>query len=123
MNRTRVHILAANETLYAVARKYGVSPQDLIAANAIHNPAKVHAGKQLTIPASYERKSGSQEKPQKNGTGSLGKKKTSEYIVQDNDTFWKIAQRHGVRVEDLKRWNKVDENRLRVGTTLIVHAN
>ena len=42
------------------------------------------------------------------------------YTVQANDTLWKIARTYNVSVDDLKRWNGVDEKNLRTGARLVV---
>lgn len=121
-----VHVLASGETLYGVARKYGVSIRDLQAANDIDNPGKVHVGQKLRIPGAG--KSSGRAVAQsggKNPSGSLGKRKgggTSTYVVKANDSLWNIARRYNVSVDDLKRWNDVDERSLRVGDTLVVSA-
>ena len=55
-------------------------------------------------------------KPDKAATGKGGK----TYTVQANDTLWKIARTYNVTVDDLKRWNGVDEKNLRTGARLVV---
>lgn len=35
--------------------------------------------------------------------------------MQANDTLWKISRTYNVSVDDLKRWNSVDEKNLRTG--------
>lgn len=42
------------------------------------------------------------------------------YTVQDRDSLWDIARKYKVSVDDLKRWNNVDEKRLSVGKVLVV---
>lgn len=121
-----VHVLASGETLYGVARKYGVSVGELQAANDIDNPGKVHVGQKLRIPGAGQ-KAGqvvAQTGGGKNPSGSLGKRKksTSTYVVKANDSLWNIARRYNVSVDDLKRWNDVDERSLRVGDTLVVSS-
>ena len=48
------------------------------------------------------------------------KTRKATYTVQARDTLWKIARAHNVSVDDLKRWNSVDEKNLRAGATLVV---
>ena len=48
----RMHTLAANETLYSVARRFQVSPSILMQYNGISDPSSIPAGKVLRIPAS-----------------------------------------------------------------------
>ena len=42
------------------------------------------------------------------------------YTVQAKDSLWKIAREHKVSVEDLMRWNGVNEKNLRAGSVLVV---
>lgn len=118
--RGGTHTLQANETLYGVARKYNVSVAALQEHNDIDNPGKVRQGHVLRIPAAAQRRENS---PVTGGaSGSIGKKRARKtmYTVQANDSLWKIARKYNVSVEDLKRWNRVDEKSLRSGARLVV---
>ena len=42
------------------------------------------------------------------------------YTVRDNDSLWAIARKYSVSVDDLKRWNNVDEKTLKAGARLVV---
>ena len=130
------HTLRADETLSSVAHKYGVSVQDLQKNNGIADPHKVYAGMVLRVPGKAQAPSASTQaastaagrpvvagpdgrlgnKPDKAATGKGGK----TYTVQANDTLWKIARTYNVTVDDLKRWNGVDEKSLRTGARLVV---
>ncbi|MDH7484787.1 MAG: LysM peptidoglycan-binding domain-containing protein [Anaerolineae bacterium] len=46
----RVHIVQRGETLYSIARRYGVEPQAIINANGLLNPNRLLVGQQLIIP-------------------------------------------------------------------------
>ncbi|MFB2532596.1 peptidoglycan DD-metalloendopeptidase family protein [Paracoccus sp. p4-l81] len=45
------HTVVAGETAYSVARKYGISVQQLAAANGLSEAAAIRIGQRLTIPA------------------------------------------------------------------------
>ncbi|WP_298515294.1 LysM peptidoglycan-binding domain-containing protein [uncultured Kordia sp.] len=47
--------------------------------------------------------------------------KRTRYRVRQGDYLGKIARRFGVRVSDLKRWNGLRSNRLRIGQRLTVY--
>ena len=47
---TKFHTLAKGETLYAVARKYGVRPRALIEANHFKDPSHVPTGTKVYLP-------------------------------------------------------------------------
>lgn len=115
------HKLQPDETLYAVARKYKVSLKELQECNQIDNPDKVRAGCLLRIPG---RAVASAEPAAGSSSGRVGEAKAARkttYTVQNKDSLWNIARKHNVSVDDLKRWNKVDEKSLRAGTTLVVN--
>ncbi len=119
------HTLQDSETLYAVARQYNVSVSDLQQHNNISNSNLVHAGTVLRIPGRAVAQAG----PVAGGSdGRVGQKTParaakavkSTYLVQARDSLWKIAREHNVSVDDLKRWNGVDEKTLRAGSVLVV---
>ena len=127
----KTHTLQSNETLYAVARKYGVSPAELARVNNITDPSHLPTGMLLTIPSYHAVAANSKSHgPHEGGSmGALGQrpapKKQSQhlYVVKEKDNLWNIARRNGVTVDDLKRWNNVDEHSLRLGSTLRVSAD
>ncbi len=45
-----VHVVQAGEGIYAIARKYGVSHEAIIAANNLANPNLIYPGQELIIP-------------------------------------------------------------------------
>lgn len=112
------HTLQANETLYAVARKYNVSVAALQQHNGIEDPGKLRQGHVLRIPGAGD----AAPRATAGASGSIGKKKAprATYTVQANDSLWKIARKHNVSVDELKRWNGVDEKSLRLGARLVV---
>jgi lipoprotein NlpD len=46
----RTHTVVPGETVYRIAREYGVSPQRLMAANNLSDPRNLDIGRVLTIP-------------------------------------------------------------------------
>lgn len=89
------HVLAKGETLYSVARAYGISPIALAAANSIDDPEHLLPGKKLVIPG--------QAKPE--GTQSSGQILTHK--VAKGDTLFSIARTYGVSVDALRSANKL----------------
>ena len=47
----RVHTVGSGQNLTAIARRYGVTIEAIVRANAITNASRIYAGQQLTIPA------------------------------------------------------------------------
>ncbi len=132
------HTLQPNETLYAVAKQHNVTVKDLQDHNNINNPNTLQAGTVLRIPAGTSPGAGPAAKPAGGGAtggsdGRVGgtasatanakpvaKSSKTTYTVQAKDSLWKIAREHKVSVEDLMRWNGVNEKNLRAGSVLVV---
>src|SRR5262245_58957866 len=49
------HTVLRGQTLFSIARSYGVPVRSLAAANGIRNPSRLRAGARLVIPASGSR--------------------------------------------------------------------
>ncbi|RME33949.1 MAG: LysM peptidoglycan-binding domain-containing protein [Thermoflexia bacterium] len=47
------HVVRPGETLFCIARAYGVSPQAIAQQNDIVNPNKIYAGQRLAIPDAW----------------------------------------------------------------------
>jgi membrane-bound lytic murein transglycosylase D len=45
------------------------------------------------------------------------------YRVRSGDVLGSIAEKHGVRVSQLKAWNDLNTSVIRVGQKLIIHAD
>ncbi len=57
------HQVRPGDTLYSIARKYGVSPQELARHNALPNPDQLEVGQQVRIPAGQVRQTAVLSKP------------------------------------------------------------
>lgn len=128
------HTLQPNETLYAVAKQHNVTVKDLQDHNNIGNPNALQAGTVLRIPtgaspaakpATVAVSGGSDGRvggsvSGKASTKPVAKASKTTYTVQAKDSLWKIAREHKVSVEDLMRWNGVNEKNLREGSVLVV---
>jgi len=105
------HKFKANDTLFAIAKKYNTTVAALKSHNGIADPAKIKAGAVLSIPS----------KPvQGKSSGRIGSRKATTYVVKEKDNLWSIARRHKISVDDLRRLNKINEKSLKPGAKLIV---
>lgn len=93
------------DTLYSIARKNGLSAQQLAAQNSISINSTLGIGQRLTIPQ---------------GSTSTNDSTTvkSTYTVKPGDTLYSIAKRKGITVYELKRLNNLKSNSLSVGKRL-----
>ena len=119
--KTVKYKLKSGESLYLVAKKYGVSTKELMAWNNIKNPRRLRPGKILIIKTSKK-----DTLPQLNKNTN---KKTSSpsanvitYLIKPGDTLWNVARKHNVTIAELKKWNGLNNPRsLRPGDKISIH--
>ena len=97
------YTVQAGDTLWAIARKYGCSITEIVAANSdrIKNPNRIHAGWQLKIPKSGAPVSGSTP-----DAVLPENKKSGIYIVRQGDSLWKIARMYNCSVAEIVSLNR-----------------
>ncbi len=102
------------EWLYSIARKCGVTPQALLAANpGVGNT--VYPGQKLTIPGggSSGGPSGGQTQPNTSGQRT--------YVVQRGDNLYRIALKFNTTVQAIMTANNLSNaNQVYAGQTLII---
>lgn len=105
------YVIRTGDTLYSVARKYGVSYQSILQLNDIKNPEKIYVGQKIRIP------SASKDSPSDN-------QNYRDHRVQKGETLFGIARESGISVTTLRSINRLpDTYVLKEGTILKVPAN
>lgn len=101
-----VHKVAAGDTLYRIARKYGVDYGRLMALNGITNPYNLPVGTEICIPPI---------------PGSPGSGCSAYYVIREGDTLYSIARKFGVALEDLMGANaELDPYNMHIGTKICI---
>lgn len=102
------YVVQRGDTLYSIARRFGVSIWQLASLNNIPNINLIYVGQVLIIPASG---------PTPPGPGPA----PSQYVVQYGDTLFSIARRFGVSVWELASYNNIpNPNYIRAGQVLLI---
>jgi len=113
LNGYTTHVVGLGETLYSIARTYGVSPQSIAAQNGLANPNYIYAGQALSIPG---RNGPSYERPAPR-PGAVG----GNHVVRLGETLYSIAARYGSTISALLQANGLaNPNYIYVGQSLIV---
>jgi LysM repeat protein len=103
------HTVAAKETLFSIAKQYDVSMDDLKRINSLSGN-DLSLGQTLVIP----KKSTLVETPKLIEAKSV----SGTHTVAAKETMYSIAKQYGVSVEQLKVWNSLQENELKIGQML-----
>ncbi|MEK7823853.1 MAG: LysM peptidoglycan-binding domain-containing protein [Candidatus Eisenbacteria bacterium] len=135
VNLTVKHRVRRGETLQAIANQYHVSAQQLARANAITRTHPLKRGMVLTVPASLRppapstldesdpRASTAYVPPRELRTpASLDADSDAEgratHTVRKGESLAMIAEKYGVTVDDIRRWNRLSTSTVRRGTRL-----
>ena len=103
------HKVKKGEVMQSIARRYGVSVKQVMAANSLKS-TRLRAGQLLNITTAGTSKNTANK--------SSAKKRT--YTVKRGDTLHSIADKFNVAIVDIKRWNKISNNHIQPGNKLII---
>ena len=108
------HILEKGETLYSVARAYGIKPEALAEANSISDPSRLKAGIKLLIPDAPASATAPGAASDGAPASGLGESQVDAlpgqdlaYKVAKGDTLFSIARSYGVGLDALRTANKL----------------
>ncbi len=94
------YVVQRGDTLYSIARRYGVSVWELATYNNIYNMDLIYVGQVLFIPGAVS------------GPGD-------HYVVKRGDTLYSIARRYGLSVWQLATYNNISNpHRIYVGQVI-----
>ncbi|MDD2851181.1 MAG: NlpC/P60 family protein [Desulfuromonadaceae bacterium] len=108
---SKSHVVRTSESLQSIARKYHVSIDELKSTNNL-TASRISKGMRLIIP---ERAEAALKKP----TASA---KQETYKVAKGDTLPKIAKKTGIKMSDIRQFNKLRGNRIKAGQVLALAA-
>ena len=137
----KVYIVAKNDSLWLIARKHGLTIEELASYNSLSSKAKLRVGQKLYIPLTGK-KGVRNAAPQSKGKGkaaparkgkkggkAAGKSARAKlpadgiYTVREHDNFSTIAKRFGIKVSDIIAANPgVDSSRLKIGQKIRLTA-
>jgi LysM repeat protein len=105
-NTSVIHVVQRGETLYSIARSYGVNMWAIARANGIANPNYIYTGQRLVIPTG--------------GAGGAARTGTS-HVVRRGQTLYSIARSYGVNMWTIARANGIaNPNYIYAGQRLVI---
>ena len=107
-------LVQRNETIYEVAQQNGVQLQSLLLYNHLSQDGAVSAGTKLYLKAVAE----------KDQAASVAKRAAVTtpimYQVQPKEGLYTVAKKYSVTVQQLRDWNNLTSDDLKIGQQLIV---
>lgn len=116
---TGFHMVRPGETLTMIARKYGIAPKTLMAANKMRNRNMVQVGQRLHIPGKIAAGKTNREQDPREQRAEA-KPVTTSHKVKRGESLWSIAQLYGISVNQIKALNHMRNNHLEMGMELVV---
>ena len=108
------YTVVSGDGLYAIARKTGISIEDLLSLNGLSLNSTIYPGQVLTLSANTEGAT-AEESTESTAEESQEAAATSEettpstnakmYYVHSGDSLYRIAHNHGISLSTLLEWN------------------
>lgn len=114
------YTVKSGDTLSGIASKHNISLSNLKKWNNISGYL-IYPGDKLKVSAGGSSSSSSNNSSSSN-SGSSSSSSSSTYKVKSGDSLWKIANNNGVSVANLKSWNNLSSDVIRVGQTLKING-
>ncbi|MCX7876240.1 MAG: LysM peptidoglycan-binding domain-containing protein [Melioribacteraceae bacterium] len=117
------HTIKSGETISEIADYYNVSISEIKNWNNLKTN-KLVAGKKLIIYSDETSKNKStsiSNSPKKESTNEISAKATL-YKVQEGESLETISNKFNVSVKDLKEWNKLKSDKIKIGQDLIIYS-
>lgn len=119
----KIHEVLPKETLFGIAKQYGITVEDLNKANPKLEASGLKKGQKITIPANGLLVSETVV-VNPNKEVDLVKKKTIIHEVLPKQTKYSIAKQYGMTVADLEKANpKLEKKALQTGDKITVLVN
>lgn len=103
-----LYTVVAGDSLYAIARKYGLTMQELMEFNNLGSTL-LSIGQVLKIPAAVEE--------------TIPPVTETTYTVKSGDSLYSIAKKYNTTVSDLMTYNRLTSNLLSIGQVLKIPTN
>jgi LysM repeat protein len=111
----KYHTVAPKETLYSISKLYGITTDEIKQWNNLTDN-NLTVGQEIVV-----KKSGTKTASQSaNANKTNSSNKGGLHTVAEKETMFSIARQYGITVDQLKQWNNLTSNELKIGQVLVV---
>ncbi|HEA30526.1 MAG TPA: LysM peptidoglycan-binding domain-containing protein [Leeuwenhoekiella sp.] len=107
----KTHTVEQGETIYSLAKMYGVSEETIKRYNEQLNTAELRTGEEIKIPVNNGKMTSETQKPTKTNR---------KHVVKPKETIYGLASMYGITIEELMELNPDMPDNLPIGTILNV---
>jgi len=114
VNAGGIHTIAKGDTLAAVAKKYGVSLDDLLKWNKLTAKSRLNIGQEIRLsadaastPATEPDVEPEPEVREEQPASAPGGTRKVSHVVDRGETTHSIAKKYGVSESDFRKWNSI----------------
>ncbi|MBF0936660.1 LysM peptidoglycan-binding domain-containing protein [Abiotrophia sp.] len=115
------YTVQAGDSYWRIANKYGISIEELQRLNGTSSYF-LYPGQSLVVPGSASTTSGSASSTSSSTTStrSAAPAAGGSYTVQAGDSYWRIANKYGISIQELQRLNGTSDYTLHPGQSIKV---
>ncbi len=106
----KMHTVAAGETMFSISKKYGLTVKELQQLNGLSDYS-ISVGESLIVGKSGQSETNKSSEP----TG-----KSIYHKVAAGETLYSISRKFEVSLNDLRKWNNLSGNDIKIGESIIV---
>lgn len=115
------HKVESGESLYTIARQYDTSVEKLREANPQLDSDNLQLGEMLVLPNGAKKQADEKRSKAENAKIIRQQGKLQKHVVASGESFYVIAKKYNVSVEDLKRTNpQVENNKLDIKDVVFI---
>lgn len=97
-----MHTIEDGETLTQLANRFGTTVGDIMRLNGMNTDSKLYVGEKVKVPVSDAT--------------------PATHVVAQGETLYQISRKYHVSVSQLRDWNNIPDNTIKVGQTLYLKA-
>jgi membrane-bound lytic murein transglycosylase D len=105
------------DSIWSLARRFGVSKQTLVQANGLNKHTRLQIGEKLYIPDLGQNRAAQAK-------ANAAHAELINYQVQKGDSLWEIARKFGVSTQQLLAWNELgQDSRIHPGDQIKIYVD
>jgi len=107
------HVVKAGETVYGIAKQYGLGVMDIVTWNSLNLQEGIKPGQVLKLVESQ---------PVEKAEPTVQKNIEIVHVVKSTDTLYSVARKYNVTIQELMEWNGKKDFTLAVGEKLTIKS-